>query len=180
MSLNKCQKCEYCQKSSKNKLFCMHPTALEAGEVHEIDSVNGIPVEYPMWCPLNIEEKCPEYEEDVMVPIDKLPKIESFTRKIRLKLQKYMNLLTDGDPNYLLTEESKFELILTDGQEEDIIKFAEDIMAGKIDEHYDFILVYDDNIPELIIFEMIPKHVRASTMMKVCFPENTVNQAPLQ
>jgi len=71
-------------------------------------------------------------------------------------------------------------LILTDGQEEDIIKFAEDIMAGKIDEHYDFILVYDDNIPELIIFEMIPKHVRASTMMKVCFPENTVNQAPLQ
>lgn len=176
MSLNSCQKCEHCQKSSKNNLFCMHPDTLKAEVENKIDSINGIPVEYPVWCPLISTEKCPEcgdiHEKDTMVPVDKLPKIESFAREIRSKLQKYMNILTDGDPNYLLTEESKFEMILTDGQEEEILKFAEDIMTGKIDEHYDFILIYDDNKPELVIFEMIPKHVRASTIMKVCFPQS--------
>jgi len=147
----------------------MHPDMIKGSMENQIDSINGSPVEDPSWCPLkNIITI-----GDVPVPEQNIPQIENFIKEIRLKFQKYVNILTDGDPNYLLTEESKFEMILEPGkQEAEIIAFAEDMMNGRLDAHFDFILLYSDKKPGTVIFEMLPRHVRASTMMKVCFPEN--------
>jgi len=146
----------------------MHPDMLKGDIMNEIDSIESTPVENPVWCPL--KKAAPA--ADTQVNKNYVPVIEKFVQEIRLKFQKYVNILTDGDPNYLLTEESKFEMILEEGQEEEILKFAEDLMNGRLDDHFDFILIYTDNKPGTVIFEMIPRHVRASTMMKVCFPEN--------
>ena len=142
----------------------MHPEMLADNVENEIDSVDQKPVENPYWCPL--------LKEEPQSVLKTKHEIEGFVKEVRSKLMKTMNVLCDGDPNYLLTDDAKFEMILEEGQKEEIVKFAQDVMDGRLDEHYSFFLMYCDDKPGMVIFEIIPRHVRASTIMQVAFPKN--------
>jgi len=133
---------------------------LALGINSEIDSVDGIAVEYPEWCPLLhntvVQKKIPEF------------KIENFVKDFTNRAFDMMVFMTDGEPDNII--DTPFKDFMTQDYRDKQIEFAEDLLEGKIYNHFTFQLFVNDNTRELV-FKINPRHIMAKTFLEMVYNE---------